>query len=265
MAGKGYWAERIIKQQDVLYRKGVNAQNRQLARYYKVALEDTKKDIGNLYDKLVKESIDGNIKVNDLYRYNRYFEVVNNLNKKLNVLGQKEIQIDNLNFKDMYKQTCKIVGNNIDKFVYDSFTTDREAKQVLESLWVADGKHWSDRVWDNKSALQQQVEKGMVNCVSRGASKDELVKTITKSFNTDFYKADRIARTELSHIQNTACANTYKTVGITQVQTIISDDERLCDECSSHENEIHDIADAVDGVAFNFHCGCRCSIVPVLN
>ena len=44
------------------------------------------------------------------------------------------------------------------------------------------------------------LEKGLVDCVSRGVSKDELVKTLMETFNVGYRKADRIARTELSYV-----------------------------------------------------------------
>jgi len=45
-----------------------------------------------------------------------------------------------------------------------------------------------------------RLEKGLIDCVSRGTSKDELVKTLMADFDIGFRSADRIARTELSHI-----------------------------------------------------------------
>jgi hypothetical protein len=44
------------------------------------------------------------------------------------------------------------------------------------------------------------LEKGLVDCVTRGVSKDELVKTLMETFNVGYRKADRIARTELSYV-----------------------------------------------------------------
>ena len=52
----------------------------------------------------------------------------------------------------------------------------QRAQAVLNSVWCADGKHWSNRIWNNKEALQQRIEKSLVDCVSRGVPKDEAIK-----------------------------------------------------------------------------------------
>ena len=55
MAGS-YWAKRLQEQQDILYKKGLNAQKKQLTSYYKQAIADTQNDISKLYDQIQKES-----------------------------------------------------------------------------------------------------------------------------------------------------------------------------------------------------------------
>ena len=59
MAGKGYWADRIVKQQDVLYNKTLKQHNTQLAKYYSQAIKRTQDDIGKLYDKICADTLDG--------------------------------------------------------------------------------------------------------------------------------------------------------------------------------------------------------------
>ena len=72
----------------------------------------------------------------------------------------------------------------------------------MKSVWLADGKHWSDRVWNNMAKLQNMVENGLIECVVTGRSKSELVKDLKAEFGVGFNQADRIVRTELSFIQN---------------------------------------------------------------
>jgi len=32
--------------------------------------------------------------------------------------------------------------------------TEAKAENIVKSIWCADGKHWSSRIWDNKALLQ---------------------------------------------------------------------------------------------------------------
>jgi hypothetical protein len=97
----------------------------------------------------------------------------------------------------MYAVTSSSVGESIG---FSGEFSQKTAKEVINSIWCADGKHWSERIWHNKAQLQVALEKGLIDCVSRGVSKDELVKTLMETFNVGYRKADRIARTELSYV-----------------------------------------------------------------
>ena len=50
------------------------------------------------------------------------------------------------------------------------------------------------------SLLVNKLEKGLIECIARGVSKDTLVTQIKQDFNTGFYNADRIVRTELNYV-----------------------------------------------------------------
>ena len=97
----------------------------------------------------------------------------------------------------MYAITSSSVGKSIN---FSGEFNQKTAKEVINSIWCADGKHWNNRIWQNKAQLQVALEKGLIDCVSRGVSKDELVKTLMETFDVSYRKADRIARTELSYV-----------------------------------------------------------------
>ena len=187
-----YWQERLKQQQDTLYDKTLAQTQAQLRKQYTEALKKTLQDTERLYNTL---AAGGEIKVNDLYRYNRYFELKNNLNQQLKALGAREIEITNAQMLRMYDATQKLVGSTFDKAFAPLDAT--RAQSVLDSVWCADGKHWSARVWDNKQALQERIEKGLIDCVARGVPKDELIKVLKADFGVGFSNADRLVRTEL--------------------------------------------------------------------
>ena len=55
-------------------------------------------------------------------------------------------------------------------------------------------------LWTHKDELANKLRNGIVDCISRGVSKDELTKELMRIYGTEFYKADRIARTELNYV-----------------------------------------------------------------
>lgn len=67
-----YWTDRQFEQQKILLDKTIEETNNHLVRIYKSSMRDVEKDLKSLYLDLQKQSQDGVVKINDLYRYNRY-------------------------------------------------------------------------------------------------------------------------------------------------------------------------------------------------
>lgn len=128
------------------------------------------------------------------------------------------------------------------------FAQDDVIKKIIDSVWCSDGKHWSNRIWTNKDALQQRIEKGLVDCVSRGLPKDEVIKQLKEDLNVGFNQSDRIVRTELTHVQNQACYNRYKEAGVEKFQFLAEIDGRTSETCREHNKITYNMEDGVVGV-----------------
>ena len=257
-----YWQERELEQRDLLYDKTLAEYEAELKKQYQQSLKAVSRDIEKLYDELLVSSADGTLLASDLYKYNRYFNLMKSLNKQLKALGGEEITITNQKLLDMYAITSSAVGESIG---FSGEFSQKTAKEVINSIWCADGKHWSDRIWQNKAQLQVALEKGLVDCVSRGVSKDELVKTLMETFNVGYRKADRIARTELSYVQNKAAMNKYEEVGLDEYEILAAHDERTCPICGKMNGKRFKLSEAEAGVNYPpLHSNCRCAVLGVI-
>ncbi len=257
-----YWQKRELEQRDLIFGKTLAEYEKELKKQYQQALKVVSREIEQLYDELLASSADGTLLASDLYKYNRYFSLMKSLNKQLKALGGKEINITKQKLLDMYAITSSSVGKSIE---FSGEFNQKAAKEVINSIWCADGKHWSDRIWQNKAQLQVALEKGLVDCVSRGVSKDELVKTLMETFNVGYRKADRIARTELSYVQNKAAMNKYEEAGLDEYEILSAHDERVCEKCKAMNGKRFKIKDMVVGENFPpFHANDRCTILGVV-
>ena len=227
-----YWDQR---EEERLYNSTLGVAEKQLADEYRRVFKKTQNELLTLYNELVNEK--GEILVSDLFRFNRYYELLNELQQSLYKLGIKEEILYERIFADYYKENCKIIGN---QFHWNFPLDDDEVKKAINGVWCADGKSWSDRIWSNKTLLQERIREGIVDCVASGASKDQLVKRLMEDFNVGLHQADRIARTELLANQ--------------------ADDE----SCGSQHQKVFLISEAQVGVNFPpFHPNCKCCIIPV--
>lgn len=257
-----YWQKRELKQRELQYDRTLAQYEAELRKQYQQSLKAVSRDIEKLYDELLVSSADGTLLASDLYKYNRYFSLMKSLNKQLKALGGKEITITNQKLLDMYAITSSSVGKSIN---FSGEFNQKTAKEVINSIWCADGKHWSNRIWQNKAQLQVALEKGLIDCVSRGVSKDELVKTLMETFDVSYRKADRIARTELSYVQNKAAINKYIEAGIDEYEILSAHDERVCEKCKAMDGKRFKIKDAVVGENFPpLHANDRCAVLGVI-
>ena len=133
----------------------------------------------------------------------------------------KEITIYDKKLTDMYLTNSQLIT---DELGFSKFLSDNSVKTSINAVWCPDGKNWSDRVWSNKALLEERVKNGIVDCIARGASKDELVEQLINDFNVGFNMADRLARTELSFVQNKAALDKYEEAGITEYEILVGDD-----------------------------------------
>ena len=257
-----YWQKRELEQRELLYDKTLLQYEAELREQYQQSLKAVSRDIEKLYDELLVSSADGTLLASDLYKYNRYFNLMKSLNKQLKALGGEEIKITKQKLLDMYAITSSSVGESIG---FSGEFSQKAAKEVINSIWCADGKHWSDRIWQNKAQLQVALEKGLIDCVSRGVSKDELVKTLMEQFNVGYRKADRIARTELSYVQNKAAMSKYEKAGLDEYEILSAHDERVCEKCKAMNGKRFKIKDMVVGENFPpFHTNDRCTVLGVI-
>ena len=245
-----YWEAR---EQEALYNELLKEGEKQLIAQYRRSAYTVLSLLLDLY-------AGGVPTITDIYKYNRYYELLGLLNNDLKALGAKEVAITTTLLTDMYIKNKAIIGDGNMLLP----TSPREVEMVINKIWCADGKHWSSRIWTHKDDLANKLRNGIVDCISRGVSKDELTKELMRIYGTEFYKADRIARTELNYVQNQSTLNRYKEMGVEKYKILSAHDSRTCDKCADLDGKIFPIDKAEIGVNFPpFHSNCRDTILAV--
>ena len=261
---RAYWQKHLTTVQDELFDKSRDEIIKRIAEHYTSALQKIKADMLEVMGKVST----GDFPMNELYKFNRYAELQQNINKHLKALGRAEIDIMGHAFKSFYKMADKATQSYLKDTgaVKGSFSlvNDKAVEKAVNDIWCSDKQRWSSRIWKNKAILQQTLERGLVDCVARGTSRETLVKEIMERMGAAYYEADRIVRTELAQIQNAAAVNRYKESGTKKVETVACKDARTCPICKKKDGKITDVDKALPGVAYLFHPNCRCLVVPVV-
>lgn len=255
-----YWQKRNLQAQAAISNKSAKAINKQLAKYYNSAVNRVIKDFEATYDKLLATIEDGiEPTPADLYKLDKYWQMQGQLKNELQKLGDREIAILSeqfeLNFFEVYHSIALQGGS-----AFDTIDT-AAAEQIINTVWVADGKSWKARCWDNKSKLAEILNEELVHCVVTGKKTSDLKNLLKNQFKATYAEADRLARTEIAHIQTEAAKKRYEDYGIQQVEIWADKDERRCETCGKLHKKRYPIG---ANVPIPAHPNCRCSIIPVV-
>ena len=255
-----YWKDRMAKSQNKLTNKSIKQIEALMRKYYKGSMKRTISSFEGTNDKLLATVGDGRAPTPaDLYKLDKYWEMQGQLKKELLKLGSRQVKTLSaafeMNFFDVY-YSIAIPGA-------EAFTTIDKTmvEQMINHIWVADGKSWSQRIWDNTSKLADTLNEELVNCVVNGNKTSDLKKALQERFNVSYSQADSLARTELAHIQTEAAHKRYKDYGIQEVEVWADEDERRCEVCGKLHQKRYPIGAATPIPA---HPRCRCCIVPVV-
>lgn len=250
-----YW-----KLRELTYKKSVAETSKQLSRLYSATAANLRLQIIELYETVQRKG--ENVIPNDFYRNNNYFVLLSNINSKLNELGMAEIRIIEPELIDLYILSSESVSSDLGFAI----TNKAAVKEVVNSVWCADGQNWSARVWKNKEKMIAALTNTLNDCVSRGVPKDQAVSEFMRINGVGRRQADRIIRTELTQIQNRGALDTYAAAGLKHYEIHSADDERTNNDiCSEMNGKVFLISNAQVGVNMPpFHPNCRCSIMPVI-
>ena len=256
-----YWQNRLANAQAAITEKSIKQIEKQMKRYYSKTMNHIITEFESVYNNILSQQEKGQaVTPALLYRMDAYWQMQGQLRQQLQNLGDKQISALSKTFENNFFD----VYHSIDIQGLEAFNTlDTETvQQMINSVWVADGKNWSQRIWENTDLLAATLNEELVNCVVAGKKTTELKKILQERFNVSYSRADALARTELAHIQTQAAQKRYKDYGIKEVEVLADKDERTCPICSKLEGKKYYINDRMP---VPVHPRCKCCIIPVVS
>lgn len=255
-----YWKDRQQAAQQILLNKSRKEIDSKLKKYYVNLSKQLIRDYEALYDQILLKQANGEqVSPATLYQLDKYWSLQAQTRKRLNKFGAFQQSLLSKIFEVFYQKSYHALAiKGLEAF---STLDDGVVKQVIDSVWAADGKSWSQRIWTNTAQLQQTLEEGLIECVAAGKKTTQLKKVLQNRFNVSYHRADTLVRTEMAHIQTEAAKQRYTDYGITQVEVWADKDERRCDVCGKLHQKKYP---AGANVPIPAHPNCRCCIVPVI-
>jgi SPP1 gp7 family putative phage head morphogenesis protein len=255
-----YWQDRMHASQNAVSAKTQKEIDKHVRKYYQQISKQVIADYESLFNEVVAKQAAGEaISPATLYAMDKYWAMNAQLTKRLSKMGSKLQAMMTKLFQIAYWRSY----NSIKIEGLKAFTTldDAAVQQIINAVWCADGKSWSQRIWNNTALLQQTLDEQLIHCVVAGKKTTQLKELLQDRFNVSYGRADALVRTEIAHIQTEAAKQRYTDYGIQQVEIWADKDERRCDVCGKLHKKKYPVGAQVPIPA---HTNCRCCIVPVV-
>lgn len=222
-----YWAERQVRTQRAITNKTEKEINKQLTKYYKTAMVNVVGEFESTYNKLMATIAEGKEPTPaDLYKLDKFWQMQSQLKKEAQKLGDKEIALLSKEFEkewiNVYESISLPSGAT-----FNTISTSG-ARVMINDVWLADGKTFSERVWKNVNHLVETLNDNMINCVLTGKKTTQLRDLLMHRFKVSRSQANALVRTELAHIETEAARQRYEDYGLSQYEFLADTDERTC-------------------------------------
>lgn len=140
---------------------------------------------------------------------------------------------------------------------------ERKLDKYVSKPWAADGKNFSDRIWNSKAQLIDEVHKQLTQSCILGKAPDDAIKAISKKFNTSKSQAGRLVMTEQAYFHSVAQQEAFNDLDVEEYEIVATLDSQTSETCQEMDGKHFPMNEYKAGVtAPPFHVWCRSVTVP---
>ena len=139
--------------------------------------------------------------------------------------------------------------------------------KLIAKPWAADGRNFSDRIWQSKTQMVNDLHKQLVRTCIMGESPDKAIKAMMKYAKTGVKNAKaqaaRLIMTEQAFFASAATKDSYLEFGVKEFEIIATLDSHTSEICRDLDGRHFPMKDYEPGVtAPPFHVYCRSTTCP---
>lgn len=136
-------------------------------------------------------------------------------------------------------------------------------EKLLSKPWAADGKNFSERIWNNKQKLISEVHSELTRNVMLGQDPQKAIDAIAKKMKTSKHNAGRLVMTEEAYFSSAAQKDCFNALNVEQYEIVATLDSHTSEICQSLDGQVFPMKDYEPGItAPPFHVYCRSTTVP---
>jgi SPP1 gp7 family putative phage head morphogenesis protein len=179
-----------------------------------------------------------------------------------NCVDEIDQHIRNTYTSDFYHTAYEIqkgvgVGTTINRL------DPRTVEMIVCKPWAVDGKNFSDRLWENKTKLINNLHNSLSRMCITGEAPDRAIAEISKQMKVSRAQAGRVVMTESAAVANKARQDCMKELDVEQFEVVETLDSHTCETCGGMDGKHFPMTEFQIGVtAPPFHPNCRGCTCP---
>ena len=179
-----------------------------------------------------------------------------------NCIDEIDQHIRNTYTSDFYHTAYEIqkgvgVGTTINRL------DPRIVEMIVCKPWAVDGKNFSDRLWENKTKLINNLHNSLSRMCITGEAPDRAIAEISKQMKVSRAQAGRVVMTESAAVANKARQDCMKELDVEQFEVVETLDSHTCEFCGPMDGKHFLMSEFQIGVtAPPFHPNCRGCTCP---
>lgn len=140
---------------------------------------------------------------------------------------------------------------------------ERKLNKLIAKPWTADGRNFSDRIWQQKAQLVDELHTQLTRNCLLGKAPDDAINAISKKFNVTKSQAGRLVMTEEAYFHALAQKDAYKELDVEEYKILATLDNKTSEICREMDGKRFPMSEYEPGrTAPPFHCWCRSTTVP---
>ncbi|MBS5822415.1 MAG: minor capsid protein [Clostridium argentinense] len=179
-----------------------------------------------------------------------------------NQIDDVDSLMKNIYMNDYYHTLYEVQkGFNIG---WDVSSIDKsKLEKIISKPWAADGKNFSDRIWNNKSKLVNELHTELTQMAILGKSPDDAIKNIANKMRTSKSNSGKLVMTESAFFSSASQKDAFNDLGVEKFEIVATLDNHTSEICQELDGKVFDMKDYESGVtAPPFHVWCRTTTVP---
>lgn len=147
---------------------------------------------------------------------------------------------------------------------------ERKLDKLISKPWAADGKNFSDRIWDRKTSMINSLHNKLVKNCLMGKSPDDVIKHMTQFVNGNVKNAKnaagRLVMTEQAFFASAAQKDCFDDLGVEEFEIVATLDNNTSEICQEMDGKHFSMKEFATGItAPPFHPWCRSCTCPYFN